>query len=203
MPRPKRRPITLGGARREPEADPLASGMSPSPTAAGPAEVAAAAPAKRARKAAAKTPARAATPPGKKTPTKRTPTKRAGKAAPAATKKAGGGGGTARSAQSIRGVTSPPGPDHAGAHAAHAEQATGRPKTEARTTYWTPEVYDRVRAAAMFLNAYKGEAGVRSTRDVIEPAVISYVDYLERQYNNGEPFPGVRLGGLPQGRPRR
>lgn len=198
MPSPKRRPITLGGARREPEADPLAGGMSPSPTAAGPAEPAAAVPAKRPLKAAAKTPARAATPPVKKPLAKR-----AGKAAPAATKKAGRGGGTARAAQPIRGVTSPPGPDSAGAHAAHAEQATGRPKTEARTTYWTPEVYDRVRAAAMFLNAYKGEAGVRSTRDVIEPAVISYVDYLERQYNNGEPFPGVRLGGLPQGRPRR
>lgn len=188
MPAPKRAPISLGGARREPETDPLAGGMSPTPAALRDGRSAAADPASktragRARKTppakTAKAPAKAARGPAAKVP------------APRPGRRPSGGRSTAS------------GPDHAAAAEAVAAAAVTRAEHKAKTTYWDEAIFDRVRAAAMFLNAYKPEAGVRSTRDILEPAAVSYIDYLERTYNGGEPFPGVRLGGLPTGRPRR
>ncbi|WP_033442690.1 ParB family protein [Saccharothrix sp. NRRL B-16314] len=80
-----------------------------------------------------------------------------------------------------------------------ADRQTGR--RVQRTVNFDQDVLERARAAATYLAAYEGEAGVRSLADIVNPAVEAYVADLERRYNNGEAFRPVFR--MPPGRPAR
>lgn len=57
---------------------------------------------------------------------------------------------------------------------------------------------DRIRGAIMHTIPYEG---VRSLSQFLSGAAMKEVERLERQYNDGKPFPPVGARELPQGRP--
>lgn len=64
--------------------------------------------------------------------------------------------------------------------------------------YQEREDTDRIRGAIMHTIPYEG---VRSLSQFLSGAAMKEVERLERQYNDGKPFPPVRARELPQGRP--
>lgn len=64
--------------------------------------------------------------------------------------------------------------------------------------YQEQEDTDRIRGAIMHTIPYEG---VRSLSQFLSGAAMKEVERLERQYNNGKPFPPVGARELPQGRP--
>lgn len=80
-----------------------------------------------------------------------------------------------------------------------AAVATKRSKYPPKVSFYQEkDDTDRVRAA--ILHTYTQE-GVRSLSAFVHAAVMNEVERLERQYNDGQPFPPVGAGELPQGRP--
>ena len=70
-----------------------------------------------------------------------------------------------------------------------------------RTINFDNTVLERARAAATWLAEAEPSAGIRSLVDIVNPAVDAYVTELEREYNEGKPFPTVLR--MPSGRPPR
>lgn len=64
--------------------------------------------------------------------------------------------------------------------------------------YQEQEDTDRIRGAIMHTIPYEG---VRSLSQFLSGAAMKEVERLERQYNDGKPFPPVGARELPQGRP--
>lgn len=64
--------------------------------------------------------------------------------------------------------------------------------------YQEQEDTDRIRGAIMHTIPYEG---VRTLSQFLSGAAMKEVERLERQYNNGKPFPPVGARELPQGRP--
>lgn len=64
--------------------------------------------------------------------------------------------------------------------------------------YQEQEDTDRIRGAIMHTIPYEG---VRSLSQFLSGAAMKEVERLERQYNDGKPFPRVGARELPQGRP--
>lgn len=64
--------------------------------------------------------------------------------------------------------------------------------------YQEQEDTDRIRGAIMYTIPYEG---VRSLSQFLSGAAMKEVERLERQYNDGKPFPPVGARELPQGRP--
>ena len=64
--------------------------------------------------------------------------------------------------------------------------------------YQSPEDTDRVRGAILHTMTTEGP---RSLSQFIHQAVMAEVERLEREYNDGQPFPSVGARELPQGRP--
>lgn len=64
--------------------------------------------------------------------------------------------------------------------------------------YQEQEDTDRIRGAIMHTIPYEG---VRSLSQFLSGAAMKEVERLERQYNDGKPFPPVGARQLPQGRP--
>lgn len=60
---------------------------------------------------------------------------------------------------------------------------------------------DRARAALVNTFAPNQE-GPRTFSDLIRRGLLAEVERLERQYNDGEPWPPVQAGQVPTGRPR-
>lgn len=56
----------------------------------------------------------------------------------------------------------------------------------------------RARGAHLHTMAQEGS---RSLSDFIDKAVMAAVEQLEAKHNDGKPFPSVKAGGIPQGRP--
>lgn len=59
---------------------------------------------------------------------------------------------------------------------------------------------DRMRGAIIFTMATEGP---RTVSEFISAAVMAEVERLEKKYNDGKPFPSIRAGKVPQGRPMR
>ena len=64
--------------------------------------------------------------------------------------------------------------------------------------YQEQEDTDRIRGVIMHTIPYEG---VRSLSQFLSGAAMKEVERLERQYNDGKPFPPVGARELPQGRP--
>jgi hypothetical protein len=64
--------------------------------------------------------------------------------------------------------------------------------------YQEQEDTDRIRGAIMHTIPYEG---VRTLSQFLSGAAMKEVERLERQYNDGKPFPPVGARELPQGRP--
>ncbi len=56
----------------------------------------------------------------------------------------------------------------------------------------------RARGAHLYTMA---QEGTRSLSEFIDKAVMDAVEQLEAKHNDGKPFPSVKAGGIPQGRP--
>ena len=63
------------------------------------------------------------------------------------------------------------------------------------------DILEDLRAAVTYLGAYKARAGIQSSSDVINPALIRAVGELQTEYNHGRKFP--RVSRMPTGRPVR
>lgn len=63
------------------------------------------------------------------------------------------------------------------------------------------DILEDLRAAVTYLGAYKAPAGIQSSSDVINPALIRAVNELQTEYNHGKKFP--RVSRMPTGRPVR
>jgi hypothetical protein len=63
------------------------------------------------------------------------------------------------------------------------------------------DILEDLRAAVTYLGAYKAQAGIQSSSDVINPALIRAVGELQTEYNHGKKFP--RVSRMPTGRPVR
>ncbi|TLM80787.1 hypothetical protein [Pseudarthrobacter sp. NamE5] len=70
-------------------------------------------------------------------------------------------------------------------------------KIAAFTPYYTKEQAEQVRAA--FVNAGKTEEGDASVSDFIVRASMREAKRLQRKYNGGKPWPGVKAGELRRG----
>lgn len=70
-----------------------------------------------------------------------------------------------------------------------------RPKV---SFYQHAEDTARVRGAIVHTMAQEGS---RTLSDFINNAVMAEVERLETKYNNGRPFPPLKAGEMPQGRP--
>jgi len=64
--------------------------------------------------------------------------------------------------------------------------------------YQDPEDTERLRGAVLQTMVLEGHT---SMSEFISRAVMTEVTRLEKKYNNGQPFPAIGAGGLPQGRP--
>ncbi len=81
-----------------------------------------------------------------------------------------------------------------------------KPAVEEKKTKYPPKVSfyqdredtDRVRGALLHTMATEGP---RTLSQFINDAVMKEVKRLEKKYNEGEPFPKLGAGKLPQGRP--
>ncbi len=72
----------------------------------------------------------------------------------------------------------------------HQPQPGKKPYPHKVSFYQDRQDTDRVRGA--FLHTTTTPEGARSLSEFIDRAVMTYVQQLERKYNGGEPFPGVR-----------
>lgn len=86
-------------------------------------------------------------------------------------------------------------------HAAQpaAAVATKRSKYPPKVSFYQ-EKHDTDRVRGAILHTYSQE-GVRSLSTFVNDAVMKEVERLEREYNDGQPFPPVGARELPQGRP--
>jgi hypothetical protein len=86
-----------------------------------------------------------------------------------------------------------------------ARPARATPAKKAGTKYppkvtFYQDADDTARVRAAILHTMVDE-GSRNLSQFVNAAVMAEVERLERKYNNGKPWPAVRSGEMPQGRP--
>lgn len=96
-------------------------------------------------------------------------------------------------------VTPPPTPPAAATTDATTPATSPSPKPRPKVSFYQdPNDTARVRAALFYTLHTEGP---RTLTDFISHAVMTEVERLERKYNDGQPFPPIGAGELPQGRP--
>lgn len=87
----------------------------------------------------------------------------------------------------------------AGKPSAAGEKPDAKPKYPPKVSFYQdPADSSRLRAAYRHTLHHSSD---RSLSDFINRVVMAEVERLETVYNNGQPFPSVGAGELPQGRP--
>lgn len=87
----------------------------------------------------------------------------------------------------------------------NTEQPAPSEKTERRhrhkvSFYQAEADTERVRGVLLNTMAYES---YRTMTDFIAAAVMEKAERMEEKYNGGKPFPSIKPGGIPQGRPHR
>lgn len=76
---------------------------------------------------------------------------------------------------------------------------TPKPKTKPKVSFYQDAASTARARGAMFHTAV--HEGARTWSEFLDHAVMREVERLEREYNDGKPFPSMGAGALPQGRP--
>lgn len=94
--------------------------------------------------------------------------------------------------------TAPEAPAQQGAEGDSAGRAKARRTRHKVSFYQDPEDTARMRGAILHTMPHEG---ARTLSEFIHRAVMAEVQRLESVYNDGNPFPPLDAGELPQGRP--
>lgn len=81
------------------------------------------------------------------------------------------------------------------------EESEEQRKNEPATLNFDAEVLNRARNAITYITSYVEDPPYFSLGDMASDAMKPVLDELERDYNNGQPFPQVMR--MPRGRPAR
>lgn len=118
----------------------------------------------------------------------------------------------ATAAEPVKAPEAAPKADTPESTAPAAASSVSEPKTDApaepprrkhrhKVSFYQAEA-DTERARGVLLNTMAHES-YRSMTDFIASAVMEKVERMEAKYNDGKPFPNVKAGDIPQGRPLR